>query len=560
VTRSALYISLVLHVALVAAAMHWLNPSEEHEVELVDIEVAPPPPIAEALPAEVARQIEQAEEDHAAEEAAAAAAADKAQQNEPGIGAADAGVDAPADAALVAQVDAGAKDAATQVALADAGARDLAIADAGVQVAIADANPPDANEQVAASGSGAGSALDGSGSAASGSGSGSSIATGDGSNGAGSGSAHSDLLGFGSGAGSSLGTGSAGSGSPAAIATGSGSGLAGMDDQPGVDGAPTSAGTAANLLAYFPAGHTIGVLVRFDRLRGTEWALAAEELFRPMPDYQSLFGSRNAGIADKLDMLVISTPRPRDATATTLVMQTHLPRSSIRDLLSSTSTPIVWSATRGGALGKRSGKLFANDKRVVISPWQGWYLLAQPDDLGSITATGGSVDSIEAKGKLPAWLTGIRTITKESGDEKKGPALVLTVGEPPSNTGPARSGRYKLPEVGLGVSSLPVPQRISLAMELVKQGWLVRGNIVFANEADAAELETTLNDLKTRITDSHLLSALLRKQHVLNIVSGLSLARTGARISYATSISISDARAILSAAAQTLGGYFGQVP
>ena len=559
-TRSALYISLVLHIALVAAAVHWLNLSDEHEVELVDIEVAPPPPIAEALPAEVAKQIAQAEEDHAAEEAAAAA--DKPQPSEPGVGAADAGIDAPidapVDAALVAHVDAGAKDAATEVAMADAGAKDaatqVAIADAGGQVAIADAGVPDANELVAASGFGAGSALEGSGSAAN-------LATGSGSDGEGSGSGHSDLVGFGSSAGSSLGTGSSGSGSPAAIATDSGSGVAGMDNQPAVEGAPTSAGTAANLLAYFPPGHTIGVLVRFDRLRGTEWALASEELFRPMPDYQSLFGARNAGIADKLDMLVISTPRPRDATATTLVMQTHLPRSSIRDLLASTSTPIAWSATRGGALGKRSGKLFANDKRVVISPWQGWYLLAQPDDLGSITkAMSGSVDSIEAKGKLPAWLTGIRSITKESGDEKKGPALVLTVGEPPSNTGPAKSGRYKLPEVGLGVSSLPVPQRISLAMELVKQGWLVRGNIVFANEADAAELETTLNDLKTRITDSHLLSAVLRKQHVLNIVSGLSLARTGARISYATSISIGDARAILAAAAQTLGGYFGQVP
>ncbi|MEO8846869.1 MAG: hypothetical protein ABI591_07450 [Kofleriaceae bacterium] len=572
-TRSALYISIVLHVALVAAAMHWLNRTEEHEVALVDIEVAPPPPIAEALPAEVARQIAQAEEDHAAEEAAASAAADKALANEPGPGPVDAGVDAPIDAppdaALVAQADAGATqlapDAATQVAVADAGATDAtqvaladaAIADAEVQVALA----PDANERVAASGSGAGSALDGSGAGSAGSGTtGFGVAMGGGSDGAGSGSGHSDLLGFGSGAGSTFGTGSSGSGSPAAIATGSGSGVAGMDTQPAVDGAPTSAGTAANLLAYFPAGHTLAVLVRFDRLRGTEWANAAEELFRPMPDYQSLFGTRNAGIADKLDMLVISTPRPRDAAATTLVMQTHLPRSSIRDLLTSTDTPIAWSATRAGALGKRSGKRFANDKRVVISPWQGWYLLAQPDDLGSLTAANGSVNSIEAKGKLPAWLTGIRTITKESGDEKQGPALVLTVGEPPSNTGPAKSGRYKLPEIGLGVSSLPVPQRISLAMELVKQGWLVRGNIVFANEADAAEFETTLDDVKTRITDSHLLSALLRKQHALNIVSGLSLARTGARISYATSISISDARAILSAAAQTLGGYFGQVP
>jgi hypothetical protein len=44
------------------------------------------------------------------------------------------------------------------------------------------------------------------------------------------------------------------------------------------------------------------------------------------------------------------------------------------------------------------------------------------------------------------------------------------------------------------------------------------------------------------------------------LVSGLSIARTGARISYATSISISDARAILTTAAQMLGGYFGQVP
>jgi hypothetical protein len=459
----------------------------------------------------------------------------------------DAGVDAPVDAAppdaaLVAKkkhADAGAD--AMQVAVEDAGAG-------------ADA------ETIAAAGSGTGSDS-GSGS---GSGSGSTeIAM------AGSGSGVDTALGF--GAGSSLGSGS-GSGVPAAITTGSGSGIAGMDEQPGVEGAPTSAGTAANLLAYFPPGHTLSVLVRFDRLRDSEWAKAAEELFRPMPDYQVLFGSRSADIATKLDMLVISTPRPRDATATTLVMKTTLPRSSVRDLLANPAAPIAWSAVRGGALGKRSGKVFQNDKRVVLSPWQGWYLLAQPEDLGALTAAaGGSVDRVEAKGKLPAWLAGIRTIVKESGDDKageggakandkKGPALVMTVGEPPSTTAPAKSGRYKLPELGLGVSSLPVPTRISLAMELVKQGWLVRGNIVFGTEADAAELVKTLTDLQTRITDSHILSAVLRKQHVLNIVTGLSLARTGARVSYATSISIADARAILAAAAQELAGYFGQMP
>jgi len=548
----AVVVSLLAHLVLLVVVVKWLHRDEQHEVELVDIEVAPPPPVAEALPAEVARQLEQAAEDKA-KEAAAAAAASEPEQKEPGEGAViDAGVDAPPDAAI----DAAPPDAALVAKKKHA--------DAGVdaeQVAVVSDAGRDAGEAVATatagsdsgSGSGSGSAIE--------------IATG-------SGSGNSNDLGF--GAGSSLGSGSAGSGSPAAIATSAGSGVAGMDDQPAVEGAPTSAGTAANLLAYFPVGHTLSVLVRFDRLRGSEWAKAAEDVFRPMPDYQGLFGSHTADIAAKLDMLVISTPRPRDATATTLVMKTSLPRSSVRDLLANTSAPIAWSAARGGALGKRSGKVFQNDKRVVLSPWQGWYVLAQPEDLGPLTAAAsGNVDRVEAKGKLPGWLAGLRSIEKESGeksgegptttgpnatDAKKGPALVLTVGEPPSTTAPAKSGRYKLPELGLGVRSLPVPSRISLAMELVKQGWLVRGNIVFANEADATELVTTLTGLQTRITDSHILSAVLRKQHVLNVVTGLSLSRSGARVSYATSISIADARAILAAAAIELGGYFGQTP
>ena len=547
----AFVVSLLAHLVLLVVVVKWLNRDPEHEVELVDIEVAPAPPIAEALPEEVAKQVEQAAEDKAKE--AAAAAATEPAQKETGEGVAiDAGVDAPPDAAIDA---APAPDAALVAKKhADAGTDATQVASAADAGAIADA------ESIAAAGSGSDS----------GSGSGSAIDL------AGSGSGNGNDLGF--GAGSSLGSGSAGSGSPAAITTSAGSGSAGMDDQPAVEGAPTSAGTAANLLAYFPAGHTLSVLVRFDRLRGSEWATAAEELFRPMPDYHALFGARTADIATKLDMLVISTPRPRDATATTLVMKTPLPRSSVRDLLANTDAPIAWSAARGGALGKRSGKVFQNDKRVVLSPWQGWYLLAQPEDLGPLTAAArGNVDRVEAKGKLPAWIAGIRAIEKESGDKsgegptpaggraevsdaKKGPALVMTVGEPPSTTAPAKSGRYKLPELGLGVRSLPVPSRISLAMELVKQGWLVRGNIVFPNEADAAELVTTLTDLQTRITDSHILSAVLRKQHVLNVVTGLSLARSGARVSYATSISISDARAILAAAAIELAGYFGQMP
>jgi hypothetical protein len=44
---------------------------------------------------------------------------------------------------------------------------------------------------------------------------------------------------------------------------------------------------------------------------------------------------------------------------------------------------------------------------------------------------------------------------------------------------------------------------------------------------------------------------------VFNLVKGLSIQRSGARVSYATSISIADARALLAAMAATLADYFG---
>ena len=101
------------------------------------------------------------------------------------------------------------------------------------------------------------------------------------------------------------------------------------------------------MLTYFPDGHVVTALIRFDRLRGTEWSAQTERLLRPMPDYQLLFGTHDAGITTKLETLVISTPRPRDAAATTLVARTSLARPALRDFLAAT-TPVTWSASEVG--------------------------------------------------------------------------------------------------------------------------------------------------------------------------------------------------------------------
>ena len=149
----------------------------------------------------------------------------------------DAGIDAPVDAPPDARPDARPRpDAAPDaplVAIADAGADDAA------QVAVAD----DAGVAVATTDVGSGSG-----------------------SGAGSGSGSADVIAMvGSGSGSD------GSGSRLGGRIRLRLGLAAPTPRPRrrVDGAPTTAGTAANLLAYFPAGHVVTAMVRFDRLRGT---------------------------------------------------------------------------------------------------------------------------------------------------------------------------------------------------------------------------------------------------------------------------------------------------
>ena len=590
-TRRAIVLSTLAH-ALVALVAWWLlDPTDHRQVELVDIEVAPPPPPAEALPEE---QVREQESLAARTEDSPGTAPDPAGEPAPGSSgyALDAGIDAAPDAGIDAAIHAGLDaplDAVTDAAMytavdapdpPDAALDAPLIADAGVDaadmlVALADAAVPDAADPIAAVLPDAASetaaapsdaadpvaaltadaqpqialpSLDGG------------VPPPDAPQVAsvdpsrpqepvmvpgGAGSAGSGVP---AGSGSGADPGRVIEAAGAAGSAGAGAAVPGMTNEPAVAGATTTAGTAANLLSHFPKGHTTTVLIRFDRLRGTEWAPQAERLLRPMPDYRVLFGASNAGITDKLETIIISTPEPQNAAATTLVARTKLDRSALRSFLGA-GNPVTWSTAKGGLLGKRGGKLLPQDARVFLSPFQGWFLLAQPADLAGLTATArGDLDTIEATGKLPAWLTGIRSIETESGDPR-GPALVLTLA--------LDSKRQNLGanDFGLGVRSFPIPERVSLAAEVVPQGWLVRGNMRFANDAAAAEFITAAETVRQRIADSRILQIALGKP-AARAIKNLSFARTGGRVSYATSISIADMRAIMAVASTQLDSYF----
>jgi len=582
--RRPLGMSLALHAVAAIFAWWTIGPAQVTDPELVDIEVAPPPPKPEALPAEVAKPPDQHLAGHEPESLDPA----NTPPDQPGWRMIDAGIDAAPDAAIDARPDArpdAKPDAKIDAAIdaesdaAPAGPPDGGVPDDAIPP---DADAPETQDAMTVAGT-AGEALDredaGAAVAPSGAGNdasqvastaagsagsqGASADAGDSSQvalGTGSGSGSGTGSGAGSGAGSSAGsgTGSGSSEEPAldtaalAAALAAGSAVPGATNEPAASGEPTTAGTAANLLAYFPEGHVVTALIRFDRLRGTEWAAPTERLLRPLPDYQILFGTRDAGIADKLETLVISSPRPRDAAATTLVARTTLARAELRRFLGAI-TPVTWSAAKGGLLGKRTGKLFPGDQRVFLSPFAGWFLLAQPGDLGTLTgAAKGSPDAALATAKLPPWLAGIRKIETETG-EPRGPALVVTLGLGGKRV--ALAGN----DLGLGIPSVPTPERVSLAMELVKQGWLVRGNMRFASDTDAAELITSVQRVQQRVADSYLIQRIVGKP-LVHVIANLAFARSGPRVSYATSVSIADARAILAATAQQLDQYFAHVP
>ncbi len=528
----AIAATALLHVLFAVAATRIPPPPPRlPATELVDVELAPPPPPVEALPAEAAAAEEAAAAAVAAREAAATAAASAPADPAGEAVAIDAGVDARVDAAVDAPPDA--RPDARPDAGIDAGGIDAGPDDA-MSVAVTD---PDAGTDDAGTDGAwtvAGADLD---------------AGVDDADGAVTVTLLDDAGGDG-GAAAAMGD-DAGVAAGTGVAAGVGSGAgAGATDEVAVDGAPTTAGTAANLLAYFPKGHVISALIRFDRLRGTEWLPQTERLLQPLPDYQVLFGSRDAKIGATLDTLVISTPRPRDATATTLVAHTALGRGALRSFLAA-SSPITWSAATGGMLGTRKNPSFPGDRRVILSPFRGWFVLAQPGDLAGLTTAGtGDLDTVEAKGKLPPWLAGIRKIEAESGGDARGPSLVVTVG--------LEAKRYDLSggqDFGLGIAAITTPTRISLAMELVKQGWLVRGNLRFATAAAATEFVTAAQAIQERVANSTLHQRILGKAGV-RVLANLSLSRSGPRVSYATSISIADARQLLALTAQQLDAAF----
>lgn len=549
--RLAVVLSIAFHAALFLG-LRAITPDRARGVAVIDIDTAPLPPLAELLPPEEPDPETPPPPPPGAEDEPALPEPPPA---EPGaLGSADAGVpDAPIDAPVDAPVDA-AVDARPR--RADAGLPD---ADAG----------PDAgdDERLAAGDLGdAGAADDAAAALDDGDGGPIQVALdqpdgglapevtpddGDGGLVAAAGAsapADGGAVGTGTAPGDDAGGTGTAPGGDAASAGGDQVGVPGAD-RSGDPAARPSAGTNANLLGYMPAGHVVTVLVRLDRLRGTEWADRVDALLRPLPDHRSLVGELNVRLADTFELLVVSSPAPQDATATTLVARTAQAPAELRDFLDQPDAPVAWTAVRGGALGRRgrSPRVIPGDPRVFLAWQPGWMTLTQPAQLGGLTATrAGPLDRAAAAADLPPWLARVATIADESG-EPTGPALMVTA---------AGVFGAQIPMLGADGAAIPAPERLTLTVEVVAQGLLLRGTLRYADDGAAATAQHALERLRADLLARYGRVPVLGGIPLVTVLRGLSFQRTGRRLNVASSASIADGRALVDLATAVVTSHF----
>jgi hypothetical protein len=329
--------------------------------------------------------------------------------------------------------------------------------------------------------------------------------------------------------------------------------------RPGAPGSPSRPiklppGASADLRVYAPEGDKLAVLLRYDRLKGTPWAPLADAIIAPMPDYRSIVGNRKVALADLFQSLLISTRNPTNVRATHLIARTHMSPAEVRRFLDHPLQPVTWSAVRGGALGERqdSPLKVERDRRVYLIPQPGLVVLTRPKFLGALvekTPPAGSAPADldgarAAPADVPPWLARAWSAENEAGVESSVVAVVTVGG--------IRRAELEVPEFG----ALPTPVRFSLALEMAKIGFYVRGTLAFATPQLAQQFEARMNQGRERVLGNRFTQLMLRNFHALNALQGLTLRRRGQLVTYATSISNADAKAGMRLAADWARRFF----
>jgi len=194
--------------------------------------------------------------------------------------------------------------------------------------------------------------------------------------------------------------------------------------------APTS-----DLGAYGPAGSRLTVLMRLDRLRGTDYAAPVDELLMRLPDRRDLLGGAGTNLFDDFDALLVATPNPLDPSVTFVAARHHMDEAKLRSVLNqgarASDHALQWRMRGGRPIAERrprgDGDAEGRDNRlillatprlaVVTSPVYVKLLLAPPAAKSAHAGAepdGGAAEPASETAK-PAWGSLLARIDAEEG-------------------------------------------------------------------------------------------------------------------------------------------------
>ncbi len=160
-------------------------------------------------------------------------------------------------------------------------------------------------------------------------------------------------------------------------------GAAAGDDDPDAP-APTD-----DLGAYGPPGSRLTVLMRLDRLRGTDYVPALEALLARLPDRRDLLDGTGLNLFESFDALLIATPHPLDPSVTFLAARHHLEDAALRAALGrgarATNRSLVWRSEGGRPVAERRSRPRAGqnpapmpDDRLIVLAAPGLAVVTPP--------------------------------------------------------------------------------------------------------------------------------------------------------------------------------------
>jgi hypothetical protein len=340
------------------------------------------------------------------------------------------------------------------------------------------------------------------------------------------------------------------------------------DDETGP--APTS-----DLGAYGPQGSRLTVLMRLDRLRGTDYAAPVDELLIRLPDRRDFVSGTGLDLFMDFDALLVATPNPLDPSVTFVAVRHHLDDAKVRAALNRAAKgsdhTLTWRTQDGRPVAERrarEGGASRRDDRLIMLAAPGLTVLtprayralllapATPPDggVGDGAAAAGAAGNPDGGGPASlsplkgGWATLLTRIDAEEGLMPPDGAVMVNAVDMLKSRAPA-PGEPPL------LYGMPLPAVINAVVGIADAPYL---DIVaeFKTEAPAGQWETQWPTVQRKLRTNPLL-----------VLSGFSplvtrarLEREGRTVRLHLAVSRDETLRLLAMASHFLTGRYGNAP